>query len=91
MGTIAARQTAQILENAAHVIAIELLCGAQAMDLLTRGRPGRGVETAHQTVRGEVSRLDQDRVLSGDIEKVYQLIQGGKLVAAVEKTVGELD
>ena len=91
MGTIAARQTAQILENAAHVIAIELLCGAQAMDLLTRGRPGRGVETAHQTVRGEVSRLDQDRVLSGDIEKVYQLIQGGGLVAAVEKTVGELD
>ncbi len=91
MGTIAARQAAQILENAVHVIAIELICGAQAMDLLTKGRPGRGVEAAYRTVRQEISRLDRDRVLSGDIEKAARLVREGGLVAAVEKVVGTLD
>jgi len=44
MGTIAARKCRSVVANAEHVLAIELLCGCQALDLLTRGEPGRLVE-----------------------------------------------
>jgi histidine ammonia-lyase len=91
MGTISARQAAQILENATQVLAIELLCGAQAMDLLTKGRPGKGVEQAYRVVRERVTRLDKDRVLAKDIEKVAELVKDGSLVTEVEKAVGRLD
>ena len=91
MGTFAARKARQILENATRVVAIELLCGAQAMDLLTKGRPGRGVERAYGTIRSAVSRLDQDRVLAGDIAAVAGLVEEGRLVARVEEAVGPLE
>jgi histidine ammonia-lyase len=35
MGTIAARKCREIVKNAEYVIAIELMCAAQAMDLFT--------------------------------------------------------
>jgi histidine ammonia-lyase len=38
MGTIAIRQSREILTNVENVIAIELLCAAQAYDLLTETR-----------------------------------------------------
>ena len=91
MGTFAARKARQILENATRVVAIELLCGAQAMDLLTKGRPGRGVARAHETIRSVVSRLDQDRVLAGDIAAVAGLVEEGRLVARVEEEIGPLE
>ncbi len=90
MGTISARKARSVLENAENVLAIELLCGAQALDLLTKGRPGRGTEAAFQSIREVVSHMDKDRVLSKDIERVVKLIQSGQLVKRVEDAVGDL-
>ena len=42
MGTIAARKCRQVLNNAENVIAIELLCVAQALDLFTNLKAGAG-------------------------------------------------
>ncbi|MFN2166919.1 MAG: histidine ammonia-lyase, partial [Anaerolineae bacterium] len=39
MGTIAARQCREILNNTEHVVAVELLCAAQALDLLIAQKP----------------------------------------------------
>ena len=90
MGTWAARKLRTVLENARHVLAIELLCGCQALDLLTHGRPGPGTEAAYEVVRRAVPRLDHDRVLTPDIEAAAGLIRRGELVAAVEAACGEL-
>jgi histidine ammonia-lyase len=90
MGPIAARKCREILRNAEHVIAIELLCAAQAMDLFTNMRPGEGTWAAYQSVRGVVSHLERDRVLAPDIARVVELLQSGEVILNVERIVGEL-
>ena len=90
MGTISARKCREIIKNTENVIAIELLCGAQAMDLFTNMKPGEGTMAAYNVIRETVSHLENDRVLSKDIEAVKGLMQSGKILQAVEAKVGKL-
>ena len=90
MGTIAARQCREIIMNTENVIAIELLCGAQALDLFTNLKPGEGTLKAYQVIRQTIPPLEKDRILSNDIMAMKDLIRSGKILAAVEKSVGEL-
>ncbi|MFW5635491.1 MAG: histidine ammonia-lyase, partial [Thermodesulfobacteriota bacterium] len=90
MGTISARKARKVVENTQNVVAIELLCAAQAMDLFTNLKPGEGSLAAYRTIRDSVTHLDEDRILSTDIEAVSGLIREGRLVQAVEEAVGPL-
>ena len=90
MGTIAARQSREILENVRHVIAIEMLVAAQGLDFLKPLEPGVGVRAAHQAVRAEVPHLEEDRVPAEDIATVYQLLVSEAIVNQVEAVVGDL-
>ena len=90
MGTIAARQSREILENVRHVIAIEMLVAAQGLDFLKPLEPGIGVRAAHQAVRTEVPHLEEDRVPAEDIATVYRLLVGEAIVHQVEAVVGDL-
>ena len=90
MGTIAAYKCREIVKNAEHVIAIELLCGAQAMDLFTNMKPGVGTLSAYKAIRKAVPHLESDRILSTDIAAVTHLIRSGKILEAVERKVGKL-
>jgi len=90
MGPIAARKCREIVRNAEHVIAIELLCAAQAMDLFTNMRPGEGTCAAYQSIRGVVSHLERDRVLATDIARVVELLHSGEIILDVERVVGKL-
>ena len=91
MGTIAARKCRDMVANAQHVVAIELLCAAQALDLFTNLKPGQGTMAAYRLLRRHVPHLDKDRVLADDIAKVRSLIQSGAIVQAVEQTIGPLN
>ena len=91
MGTISARKCREIVKNSEHVIAIELLCGSQALDLFTNLKPGEGTLAAYTIIRDAVPHLDDDRVLSRDINTMKQLMQSGKILEAVEKKVGKLE
>jgi len=90
MGTISARKCREIVKNTENVIAIELLCAAQAMDVFTNMKPGLGTAAAYQAIRQAVPHLEKDRILSEDIEAVRRLMRGGEIVGAVEGCVGEL-
>jgi histidine ammonia-lyase len=90
MGTISARKCREIVKNTEYVIAIELLCGAQAMDLFTNMKPGQGTLVAYRMIRDAVSHLERDRVLSKDIETVVNLMRSGTILKEVEAVVGEL-
>jgi histidine ammonia-lyase len=90
MGAHGARKCRQMVKNAETVIAIELLCGAQAMDLFTNMKPGEGTLAAYRTLRGRVTHLKVDRIVARDVEAVRGLIRSGEIVAAVEAVVGEL-
>ena len=90
MGTIAARKCREIVNNTEAVLAIELLCAAQALDLFTNMKPGEGTLAAYQAIRRAVSHMDADRFLARDIEAVRKLIRSGEIVSAVEEAVGPL-
>jgi histidine ammonia-lyase len=89
MGSISARNTAQIAKNVQQVLAIEMLCAAQGIDFLSLS-PGAGTKIAHRIIRDHVTRLYNDRILYQDIEKIHQLIVSGAIVNEVEKGIGEL-
>lgn len=90
MGTIAARKAREILENVRRVLAIELMCACQAIDL--RGDKGMGLGTgaAYRCVRNVVPFLTEDRPLYGDINECEELIIDGSLVRHVEESAGEM-
>ena len=90
MGANAARHTLEIIENVRHILAIELLTAAQAIDLRQEGanRLGVGTAIAHLKIREEVEFLENDRALAPDIEALAQLIGSGTVIEAVEKAIG---
>ena len=90
MGTISARKAREVVANAQKVIAIELLCAAQALDLFTNVKPGTGSLAAYQAIRRVVEHLDTDRFLAKDIAAVETLIHTGDIIKAVETEIGAL-
>ena len=95
MGPIAVRKCGELLRNVRAVLAIEMLCAAQAMDFYKDKdgrpkRPGKGTAVAHDLIREKVPFMENDRVLHPDIEAVRQLVESNTILDAVEKTVGPL-
>ena len=78
MGMGAALKLRPILKNLRHVLAIELLCAAQGIDFLAPLRPGRGAQEAYELIRSVSTRLEQDRSLAPDIQRVSDLIAEGR-------------
>jgi histidine ammonia-lyase len=91
MGTIAARKCREVLKNAEYVVSIELLCAAQAMDLFTNLKAGMGTMEAYRKIREHISHLENDRILSEDINTMYSLVHEGKIRDAVEEKIGTLN
>jgi len=83
MGSIAARNALTVLEHSERIIAIELICASQGLDLrlgLQAGTvPGAGVAEAHARVRRRIARLDHDREPGADLEAAFGLVREGQL------------
>jgi len=90
MGTIAARQAREILDNVQYVLAIEILAAAQGIDFIKSGAPGKGTSAVHKAIRKIVTHLDDDRVLSPDILAIRNAIRDESLLNAAEVTIGKL-
>jgi histidine ammonia-lyase len=78
MGATSARKARRALERVTDVVAIELLCAAEALDYQRPLRSGAGVEAAHAAVREVVSRRNGDRPPAPDIRALGQLIRSGR-------------
>jgi histidine ammonia-lyase len=79
MGATAAWKARRVLRNAQRVTAIELLCAMQALDCRAPLCSGARLEEARRRVRGIVPRLEEDRALGGDIERLAQALAEGLL------------
>src|SRR5690242_11763862 len=77
MGMTAAWKADRILANAARIVAIELLAGAQGLEFLKPLAPGRGVARTLAAVRRVVLPLTADRPLSEDIERTAAGVRAG--------------
>jgi histidine ammonia-lyase len=80
MGTVGVRQARRLLDNARRVVAIELLAGAEAVDLVGTEGLGAGTRALHARVRELVPPLLEDRPLGADVER---------LAAALASLAGE--
>ena len=74
MGMVAARQAARVVDNAASMVAIELLCAAQALELRGVDKAADATRDAHAVIRRHSATLDDDRPLTEDVDAVRRLI-----------------
>jgi len=90
MGANAARHALEILENVRHVLAIELMTAAQAIDLREDGpaRLGQGTAAAYGQIRRTVPFLEHDRETTPDIEALVGLIRSGAVIEAASAAAG---
>lgn len=91
MGSIASRKCLNIVNNVKKIIAIEFLCALQGVTLLRPLKAGKGVEQAYRLIRKNVSKLEDDRIVSEDIQKVMQVIYNKEFLKSIEKVSGKLD
>ena len=60
------------------------------MDFKDPSKLAKGTRAAYDTVRSEVSFMENDRAIYLDMNKVAAQIRAGKYVQAVEQAVGAL-
>jgi histidine ammonia-lyase len=90
MGMWSARKAREVVANTEVVLAIELMCAAQAREFQRELRAGKGAEAVYAALREVVRPLKKDRYLKQDIEAARELVASGALVAAVERVIGPL-
>jgi histidine ammonia-lyase len=74
MGMSGARRLERMLHNLRHILAIELLCACQGIDLLAPLQTGALARKAYDAVRAVSPKLTADRPLAPDINAVAQQI-----------------
>lgn len=79
MGMTAALKLRQVVANAEHALAIELMAAAQGLEYRLPLKPAREVERAAAVVREVVAPLTEDRVLAGDIERLAGEVRRGRM------------
>ena len=77
MGMSGARRLDRMLINLRKILAIELLCACQGIDLLAPLQTGPLAKRAHDVVRAKSAKLVQDRSLAPEIEAVSALVAIG--------------
>lgn len=88
MGWNAALKLRRVIGNVRHILAIELMCAAQGMDLRLPLEGASGTRVAQRAVREVVDYLDTDRALGPEIEAIGErLLTGGVLVSQVRGQV----
>ncbi|MFH0835751.1 MAG: histidine ammonia-lyase [Candidatus Micrarchaeota archaeon] len=87
MGTIGARKAREIVRNVERIVAIELLCAAQAYEFRKPLKLGVGTRIAYDELRKASPVVEDDREFYRDIEAVARLVRSGEIVRRVEKKV----
>ena len=78
MAPLAASRADFAVQTAMNVVAIELLLGAQAIDL--RGiKPAPALRGAYEAIRRRVPVMVHDRILGEDIAAICELLSAGHL------------
>jgi histidine ammonia-lyase len=85
MGATAALKLARIHDHVRTVLAIELLCAANGIDLRRPLRTTGPLEAVHAVIRAAVSAMTTDRPLAPDITAMRALIDDGSLVDAARR------
>ena len=87
MGSIGGRKALRIVGNLERILAIELLCAAQALDFRRPLKSTPVLEEVHAEIRKVVPFAKEDRIFSTDIDALTQVIQSGKIPQIIRRHV----
>ncbi|MCH8969388.1 MAG: histidine ammonia-lyase [Planctomycetes bacterium] len=90
MGATSANKLMTILENAETVLAIEMLCAAQALDFRAPLKPGVGPRAAHKKARERFEFVRSDRVLAIELSSAVEMIRAQELTSSVASAIERL-
>jgi histidine ammonia-lyase len=90
MGWSAARKLRTAVDALTHVLAIELLTAARALDLRAPVTPAPATAAAVAALRTQVPGPGPDRYLSPEIEAATSMVRTGAVLAAAESVCGGL-
>ena len=91
MSLTAALKAGQVVKNLTHILAIELLCAAQALSIRGPDKAGDGTGAVYEVLeRSGIVPVMEDDVLYWRIDKVAERIRSGELLAVVEERIGDL-
>jgi histidine ammonia-lyase len=79
-----------MLANLARILAVELVCGARALDLRAPLEPAAATAAARALLRAAVAGPGPDRWLEPDLAAAEELVRSGQILAAVEAVAGPL-
>lgn len=85
MAAFAARRLADMAENTAGIIAIELLAACQGVDFRSPLKTSPPLERARTMLRQRVPFYDRDRYFAPDIENATKLIASGRFASLMSK------
>ncbi|MFG6448265.1 histidine ammonia-lyase [Roseateles sp. BYS180W] len=88
MATFAARRLAQMLDNTAHIIGIELLAAAQGIEFLRPLASSAALEAAHALVRRDCPPMPTDHYLAPSIERASALVHSGTVARLAAQHAG---
>jgi len=74
MATFGARRLGPMLDNTAHIVAIELLAAAQGIEFLRPLRSSAPLEDMHARLRERCPAMPTDHYLAPDIERAFALV-----------------
>jgi histidine ammonia-lyase len=83
----AALKAERVRSFAARVLAVEILCACQAIDLLAPLTTSPVLQKVHARVRSVVPRLDGDRPPAPDIERIVEMIDDETLESSCDGEV----
>ena len=90
MGFAAAVRSRRSLDLLRQVIAVEVVCAGQALELRAPLHPGPATGALLGSLRRRVAHLDSDRLLAPDLEAAVEWLRDGEWRAAVESLAGAL-
>lgn len=89
-GSIAAQKLWSILQNVQQILAIELLCAAQALEFHRPLRSSPALEAVHKRIRDSIPPLTKDRYLATDLHNAMQLLATDELIHLCQQYIPQM-
>ncbi|MFX1457353.1 MAG: aromatic amino acid lyase, partial [Promethearchaeota archaeon] len=80
MAPISARKTLRVIHNLEKILAIELLCAAQAFDFRKPLKSSEILEKCHKHIREFIPFIKEDTILSEYINSAIEIIKSNELL-----------
>ncbi|MBC7088344.1 MAG: histidine ammonia-lyase [Tissierellales bacterium] len=87
MGTIASRKALEITKNVKKVLSMEMLTACQAVDLRGNRGLGDGTKIVYKKIREFIPKLENDRIMYEDINKVEEFIFNDNFLTELENKI----